>query len=287
MHLFILKTDNAITAMNYHVYRRISVFNYTFMIYAFIAGTIIALICGIISFFVIIRRLSFASHALGHISLTGASGAVLLNLSAMTGQLTINLIAGLLMGAFGDKIKKNDIAIGIVLTFFLGLGTYFLFLYQSGYSGSVMSILVGNILTVTLEQIYILLALAIFTIALLAAIARPLFISSIDPVFAESKRISNKFLSILLFICIAITVSMACQIVGILLVFSLLIGPAAIATQWIDGFYKPIALSTVISILTVWSGIIAAYYIDVPISFFITTIICILYLISIIKNKFY
>ncbi|QEO58040.1 MULTISPECIES: metal ABC transporter permease [Francisella] len=287
MHLFILKTDNAITAMSYHVYRRISVFNYTFMIYAFIAGTIIALICGIISFFVIIRRLSFASHALGHISLTGASGAVLLNLSAMTGQLTINLIAGLLMGAFGDKIKKNDIAIGIVLTFFLGLGTYFLFLYQSGYSGSVMSILVGNILTVTLEQIYILLALAIFTIALLAAIARPLFISSIDPVFAESKRISNKFLSILLFICIAITVSMACQIVGILLVFSLLIGPAAIATQWVDGFYKPIALSTVISILTVWSGIIAAYYIDVPISFFITTIICILYLISIIKNKFY
>lgn len=124
-------------------------FSYTFMLYAFIAGTIIAIICGIISFFVIIRRLSFASHALGHISLTGASGAVLLNLSAMSGQLAINLIAGLLMGAFGDKIKKNDIAIGIILTFFLGLGTYFLFLYQSGYSGSVMSILVGDILTVS------------------------------------------------------------------------------------------------------------------------------------------
>ncbi|ADA77893.1 ABC 3 transport family protein [Francisella tularensis] len=261
-------------------------FSYTFMLYAFIAGTIIAIICGIISFFVIIRRLSFASHALGHISLTGASGAVLLNLSAMSGQLAINLIAGLLMGAFGDKIKKNDIAIGIVLTFFLGLGTYFLFLYQSGYSGSVMSILVGDILTVSLEQIYILIGLAIFTIVLLIIIARPLFISSIDPIFAESKKVSNKLLSILLFICIAITVSMACQVVGILLVFSLLIGPAAIATQWVDGFYKPIALSTLISVLTVWSGIVAAYYIDVPISFFITTIICILYLISILKNKF-
>ncbi len=260
-------------------------FNYTFMIYAFVAGTIIAIICGIISFFVIIRRLSFASHALGHISLTGASGAVLLNLSAMTGQLFINLIAGILMGAFGDKIKKNDIAIGIVLTFFLGLGTYFLFLYQSGYSGSVMSILVGNILTVSLEQIYILFGLAIFTIVTLAMIARPLFISSIDPVFAESKKVPNKLLSILLFVCIAITVSMACQVVGILLVFSLLIGPAAIATQWVDGFYKPIALSTIISVLTVWSGIIAAYYINVPISFFITTIICCLYLISITKNK--
>ncbi|OEZ33487.1 ABC transporter permease [Francisella endosymbiont of Amblyomma maculatum] len=285
MPLSILRMANAIIVMSYLVYRRIFVFNYTFMLYAFIAGTIIAIICGIISFFVIIRRLSFASHALGHISLTGASGAVLLNLSTMTGQLAINLVAGLLMGAFGDKIKKNDIAIGIVLTFFLGLGTYFLFLYQSGYSGSVMSILVGDILTVSLEQIYILLGLAIFTITLLIIIARPLFISSIDPVFAESKKVSNKLLSILLFICIAITVSMACQVVGILLVFSLLIGPAAIATQWVDGLYKPIALSTLISVLTVWSGIVAAYYIDVPISFFITTIICILYLISILKKQ--
>lgn len=260
-------------------------FSYTFMLYAFLAGTIIAIICGIISFFVIIRRLSFASHALGHISLTGASGAVLLHLSAMTGQLAINLIAGILMGALGDKVKKNDIAIGIVLTFFLGLGTYFLFLYQSGYSGSVMSILVGNILTVSLEQIYILLGLAIFVIVLLTIIARPLFISSIDPVFAQSKQVSNRLLSILLFICIAITVSMACQVVGILLVFSLLIGPAAIATQWVDGFYKPIALSTMVSVLTVWSGITAAYYIDVPISFFITTIICFLYMVSILRNK--
>lgn len=262
-------------------------FSYTFMQYAFIAGTIIAIICGIISFFVIIRRLSFASHALGHISLTGASGAVLLNLSAMTGQLIINLIAGILMGAFGDKIKKNDIAIGIVLTFFLGLGTYFLFLYQSGYSGSVMSILVGNILTVTIEQIYMLLALAIFTIILLAIIARPLFISSIDPIFAESKKVPNKLISILLFVCIAITVSMACQVVGILLVFSLLIGPAAIATQWVDGFYKPIFLSTTISTITVWAGIVAAYYIDIPVSFFITSTICALYLISIAKNRFF
>ncbi|MDE4965547.1 metal ABC transporter permease, partial [Francisella tularensis] len=93
----------------------------------------------------------------------GASGAVLLNLSAMSWQLAINLIAGLLMGAFGDKIKKNYIAIGIILTFFLGLGTYFLFLYQSVYSGSVMSILVGDILTVSFVQIYILIGLAIFT----------------------------------------------------------------------------------------------------------------------------
>ncbi|MDE4957660.1 metal ABC transporter permease, partial [Francisella tularensis subsp. holarctica] len=77
-----------------------------------------------------------------------------------------------------------------ILTFFLGLGTYFLFLYQIGYSGSVMSILVGDILTVSFEKIYILIGLAIFTIVLLIIIARPLFISSIDPIFAESKKVS-------------------------------------------------------------------------------------------------
>ncbi|MDE4946983.1 metal ABC transporter permease, partial [Francisella tularensis subsp. holarctica] len=85
------------------------------------------------------------------------------------------------------------------------------------------------------EQIYILIGLAIFTIVLIIIIARTLFISSIDPIFAESKKVSTKLLSILLFVCIAITVSMACQVVGMLLVFSLLIGPAAIATQWVDG----------------------------------------------------
>lgn len=81
-------------------------FNYTFMLYAFIAGTIIAIICGIISFFVIIRSLSFASHALAHISLTGASGAVLLNLSTMTRQFAINLVAGLLMGLLVIRLRK-------------------------------------------------------------------------------------------------------------------------------------------------------------------------------------
>ena len=262
-------------------------FSYTFMQYAFISGTIIAFICGIISFFVVIRRLSFAAHALGHISLTGAAAAVLLKMSALTGQLIINLIAGSLMGVLGDKIKKNDITVGIVLTFFLGFGTYLLFLYQTGYSGSVMSILIGNILTVTLEQIYVLLGLAIFTILILIFIARPLFISSIDPTFAESKNISNRMLSIILFIAIAITVSMACQVVGILLVFSLLIGPSAIATQLVDGFYKPIILSVIISVLAVWIAIIIAFYINIPISFAITTEISALYILAILKNKIF
>lgn len=259
-------------------------FSYTFMQNAFIAGGLIALICGLMSYFVVARKTAFASHALGHISLTGASGAVLLGLSAITGQLIVNLIAGIFMGLLGDKIKKNDISVGIVLTFFLGLGTYFLFLYQSGYSGSIMAILVGNILTVSMSQIWLLIVLSLMTIGLMAVIARPLFISSLDPSFAISKNISIRLLSVLFFIGLAITVSMACQIVGILLVFSLLIGPGVIAGHWADGFYRSIGLSMVVSLVTVWLSIVVAFYSDMPVSFCITMLITLLYVIGLIKN---
>ena len=86
----------------------------------------------------------------------------------------------------GDKIKKNDLAVGIVLTFFLGLGAYFLFLYQSGYSGSIMSILFGNILTVSVSQLILLLSIAIIIFFILLIIARPLFFSSFHPSLAQA-----------------------------------------------------------------------------------------------------
>ena len=125
---------------------------YSFMQHAFIAGTLIAITSGIVSFFVVLRKNIFAAHGLGHISLAGASGAILIGFSAMSGQLIANLLAGLIMGLLDKKINKDDLTVGIVLTFFLGLGAYFLFLYQSGYAGSIMSILFGNILAVSETQ---------------------------------------------------------------------------------------------------------------------------------------
>ncbi len=267
--------------------RRMPVLHYSFMQYAFIAGTLIAIISGIVSFFVIIRKTAFAAHGLGHISLTGASGAVLIGLSAMSGQLIANLLAAFIMGLLGDKIKKNDLAVGIVLTFFLGLGAYFLFLYQSGYSGSIMSILFGNILTVSVEQILILLVLSVIILITLCITGRALFFSSLDPELATAKKIPTRALSVIFFLVLSLTVTMACQIVGVLLVFALLIGPGAIATQWSDGFYKCISLSIIVSILTVWLSLSAAFYLDLPASFCITMIICFLYLCGIAKHFYY
>ena len=258
--------------------------SYSFMQNAFIAGTLIGIICGIVSFFVVLRKAAFAAHGLGHISLTGSSGAVLVGLSAMTGQLIANIIAASIMGIMGDKIKKNDLTVGIVLTFFLGLGAYFLYLYQTGYSGSIMSILFGNILAISHRQIITLLIMAVIIICVLALITRALFFTSIDPLLARAKNIPNKLLSITFFIVLALTVTMACQIVGVLLVFALLIGPAACSFQWSDGFYQSMLLSILISLFSVWGALSLAFYADLPTSFCITILICGIYVIGLLKN---
>lgn len=249
---------------------------------AFWAGTIIAIICGIISYFVIIRRTAFAAHALGHISLTGAAGAVILGFSPMGGLLITNVISAIIMGFIGDKIKKNDLAIGIVLTFFLGLGAYLLYLYQTGYSGGVMAIMFGDILSVSRSQMYLLLILASIVIATLLIITKPLLFSSIDPTLAAAKRLPVRFLSILFFILLAITVSMACQIVGALLIFALLIGPGAVASYLCDGFYSSITTSIAVSVITVWLSLTVSFYLNLPTSFCITMFICIFYILGVI-----
>ena len=180
---------------------------YDFMQHAFMAGTIIALICGIISVFVVLRRNAFAAHALSHTSLTGASGAMLIGFSTLTGQLALNIVAGIFMGIIGDKVKKNDLAVSIVLTFFLGLGTYFLFLYQNHYAGDIMGIFFGNILSVSITQIKVLLGLSVFVLILLCASGRQLLFASIDPVIAKAHHLSLRALSILFFIILAIAIS--------------------------------------------------------------------------------
>ena len=254
-----------------------NVFAYSFMQNAFIAGSVIAFICGLISVFVILRRSAFAVHALGHTSLTGSAGAMLLGFSGITGQLVINLLAASIMGLLSDKLKKNDLIVGIVFTFFLGLGAYFLFLYHNNYAGGIMDVLFGNILAVSAHQIYVLLGLSAVILFVLLICLRPLLFLSIDPVLASSKKIPERFLNIIFFLLIAIAVSMGAQIVGALLVFVLMVLPGAIASQWCKGFYNMIFVSIAVSIASVWGALLIAYYFDLPTSFCITMLLCFTY----------
>lgn len=255
---------------------------YDFMRHAIIAGLVIATICSIISVFVVLRKSIFATHALGHMSITGAAGAYLLGMPGIVGQLILNMIAAIVMGIMGDKIKKNDLVVGVVLSFVLGCGAYFLFLYQNNYAGGVMSILFGNILAVSVGQIKLLVIMAIITIVILCIIARPLLFASIDPTLAEAKNIPMKLISVIFFLTLAITVSMACQIVGALLVFVLLVIPGAIGIQWGDGIYKIMLISIVVANFAVITALTVAFYLNLPISFCIATILSAIYFVGIV-----
>jgi zinc/manganese transport system permease protein len=256
---------------------------YEFMRHAFMAGTVAAILAGVVGYFVIIRNLSFAAHALGHIGFAGASGALLVGLSPITGQLILTLLAALGMGALGDRLSKNDMIIGIILSFCLGLGTLFLYFY-GGYAGQAMIILFGNLLGVSMHDLEIMTWLTLFSLLAMGIIAKQLLFASLEPELAEAKGLSLFGLSIIFILIMATAVTLASQVVGVILVFTLVIGPPAIAVQWTKYFWSGMSLSVLLSVIVVWLGISLSYLTDWPISFWISALVFILYLFSLLKR---
>jgi zinc/manganese transport system permease protein len=256
-----------------------SLFEYEFMRHAFMAGTIAAVIAGIVGYFVIIRNLSFAAHALGHIGFAGASGALLVGLSPITGQLILTLFAAAWIGALGDRVSKNDMIIGIILSFCLGLGTLFLYFY-GGYAGQAMIILFGNLLGVSTQDLQLMTWLAILSLLAVSVITNKLLFASFEPELAEAKGMSLFWISVVFVMIMAATVTLASQVVGVVLVFTLVIGPPAIAVQWTRHFWSGISLSLLLSVATVWVGIILSFVTDWPISFWISALVFVMYLLS-------
>jgi zinc/manganese transport system permease protein len=257
-----------------------SMFQYEFMRHAFIAGSVAALLSGIVGYFVIVRNLSFAAHALGHIGFAGASGALLINLSPMSGQLFLTLLAAIGIGTLGDRISKNDMVIGIILSFCLGLGTLFLHLY-GGYGGQAMIILFGNLFGVTSHDLMVMFWLTLVCLIVIVIIAKQLLFASIEPELARAKSVPIFWLSIIFVCMMATAVTLASQVVGVILVFTLLIGPAAVAIQWAEQFSTGIALSVLLALLTVWIGLLLSYFTDWPISFCVSALVFVMYLISV------
>lgn len=260
-----------------------SLFEYDFMRHAFLAGTFAAILSGAVGYFVIIRSLSFAAHALGHIGFAGASGALLLGLTPMSGQFILTLLAALAMGALGNRINKNDMVIGIILSFCLGLGTLFMHLY-GGFAGQVMTILFGNLLGVSHQDLYLIISLTILSLVALGIFARKLLFASVEPELAQAKGMSLFWISIIFILIMATAVTLASQVVGIILVFTLLIGPAAIAIQLTRSFWMGISLSVLSAVFIVWISIILSYVTDWPISFWISALVLIAYLFSLLKK---
>lgn len=257
----------------------ISLFEYHFLRNALIAGTIAAILAGFVGYFMVIRRLAFAGHALGHIGFAGATGAGLIGLMPVSGQLILTILAAIGMGSLGHRISKSDIAIGIILALALGLGVLFLHFYTS-YAAQAMTILFGNLLGVSAHLIKMMLIYSVLSLLGLSCIARPLLFASLEPELAEAKGVSLPLISILFMVIVAVAVTEASQVVGVLLVFTLLIGPAAAALNWTHRILSGLLLTVLFGIVMVWLGIILAFITDWPIPFWISALAAINYFLS-------
>jgi zinc/manganese transport system permease protein len=244
---------------------------YDFMQNAYAAGTIIAIVSAIVGFFVVLRGLSFAAHALSHIGFAGATGAVLLSVDPLFGLLTFTVASGLAMGLLGERVRGRDVAIGIVLAFALGMGALFLSLYTR-YATQAYNILFGTILGVSTTDVAISFVLGIIVLMAIAFLYRPLIFASVDPEVAAARGVPVDLLSALFMVVVAVAVAEAVQVVGVLLVFTLIVAPAATAGYLASRPSSAIALSVILALLETWVGITLAYYTKFPVSFYIASV---------------
>jgi zinc/manganese transport system permease protein len=249
---------------------------YPFMINALEAGTIVALTAAVAGWFMVLRRQSFAGHTLAVMSFPGASGAALAGLPLAAGYFAACAAASLAIsagsrGADGRDRSQESAVIGSVQVAGFALGFLFLSLYH-GILESLESILFGSFLGVTQGQVLTLLGVALGTLLFFAAAGRPLLYASIDPAAARARGVPVQLLEPAFLLVLGLAVAATAQITGVLLVFALLAGPAAAAQQLTARVGLGLALTAVIGLAVTWAGLGLAYFTDLPVGFFVTTL---------------
>ena len=247
------------------------ILQYAFIQNAFMAGTCVAIVAATMGYFLIVRGLTFAGHALPNIGFAGAAGAVLLGIDPVIGLLAFTISAAVAISILGKAMRERDVAVGMIMTFALGLGILFLSLY-SGYAERVYSILFGQIVGISQENVLFTALSSFLTLVLLFILFRPLLFSSFDPEVAEARGVPVSLLGLVFLVLVAITVFIAVQIVGALLFFTLLIGPAATTVRIVQRPLWAILLAIVLGICYTWLGIFFAANGTWPVSFYIATI---------------
>ncbi len=245
--------------------------SYGFMQRAFLASTILSSVAGLIGFFVVVRHQAFAGESLSDVAFTGSLGGAAFGINPLIGLIGTTLIVALAMGAFGERLRGRDVAIGTVLAWVLGLGVLFLSLFNAhvsstgaGFSG--VTVLFGNILSISTEQTTIIALISGLVVIALMLIGRPLLFASLDPDVAAAQGVPVQALGLGFMALLAVTVSIATMEVGALLVFALLLLPAATAHQLSTRPVVTLTLSAGLAIILTWLGITIGFYTGYPIS---------------------
>jgi zinc/manganese transport system permease protein len=238
---------------------------------ALLAGAVVSVVSGAIGGFVVARGASFAVHAISELGFTGAAGALVLGIDPVLGMIGGSLLVGLLLGVLSLRGRERDSAIGAVLAFGLGLGVLFLSLYE-GYATEATNLLFGSIVGVSDSQLRNLTIVAAVVVVGIAVLYRPLLFSSVDPEIAEARGVPLRLLSVAVFLLLALTTAEAIQVVGVLLVLTLVITPAAAAQRLTGRPGVALLLSVAIALVSTEGGILLSLEKSWPTSFFISAI---------------
>jgi zinc/manganese transport system permease protein len=249
---------------------------YPFMRNAFEAGTIIAIVAGVVGYFVVLRRSSFATHALGHVGFSGAAGAVYLGFNPVYGLLAFTMSGATGMALLGRRATTRDVEIGTVLAFMLGLGLLFLSLYK-GYATEAYSILFGEVLGISTAEVAFTFWTGVAVLAVLLCVYRPLLFSSLDEDVSEAKGLPMVALGLAFMLLLAMAISIAVQVIGVLLIFALIVTPAASAVRLTRRPLSAVLVSVSIALVSVWAGLFVSWYEPYAPSFFIVSIAFALY----------
>ena len=258
--------------------------DYDFMRTAFAASGVAALLAGFVGYFLVLRGQTFAGHALSHVGFTGATGATLFGLSPLAGLVGFTVMAGIGMGLFGEKLSERDVAVGMMLSLALGLGLLFLHFYTAAATQAT-ALLFGNVLGVDDAAMWTLVVLAIGSFAALGFIARPLIFASLQAELAEARGVPLRVVSVAFLAIVAIAVAECAQIVGVLLVFTLMVGPAAAAQNFTRRIAAAALLAAALALAEAWGGLTLAYYTDWPTSFWITALSGAVYFASLAARR--
>jgi zinc/manganese transport system permease protein len=221
-----------------------------------------------VGYYVVVRHQAFAGEALSDVAFTGAMGGVVLGINPLVGTVVLTIAGALAMGSFSQRIGERDIAIGTVLAWVLGLGVLFLTLFtthaggSTGFSG--VTVLFGSILSISNAQMITMVIVAAGVAMIILLIARPLFFASVDPDVASARGVPVRLLGLIFILLLAVTVAESTQAIGALLVFALLLLPAAIAHRLTMRPFVGLGLAVVFAFVLTWMGLSIGFYSGLP-----------------------
>jgi len=239
----------------------------SFMINTWIAATVIAVVAGVVGFFVVIRGSAFAAHALPLGTFPGAAAAAVLGINPLIGLLVFSGLGVIGISQLGRR-GRHEIATALSFVMLLGLGALFLSM-TTEYFQAVYASLFGEVLGVSSSELVPVIVISVVSVALTAILFRPLLLSSVSPELGEARGIPARRMELLFLSILALATAVALPVVGALLVFSLMVGPASAARSLTDRPSRAVLLSAGLSVLTVWISIALSFASDWPIGFFV------------------